>query len=83
MFDIKSTLPVDGIEEVEEELDLLRRVLLLLGRRRQPLGLAGERLNHLGVGVVGELEPAGNCIKISLPGKSMISRRFPEDLFPC
>ena len=37
MFDIKSTLPVDGIEEVEEELDLLRRVLLLLGRRRQPL----------------------------------------------
>ena len=67
MFDIKSTLPVDGIEEVEEELDLLRRVLLLLGRRRQPLGLAGERLNHLGVGVVGELEPVGNCIKISLP----------------
>ena len=37
MFDIKSTSPVDGIEEVEEELDLLRRVLLLLGRRRQPL----------------------------------------------
>ena len=48
MFDIKITLPVDIIEEVEEKLDLLRRVLLLLGRRRQPLCLAGERLDHLG-----------------------------------
>ena len=66
MFDIKITLPVDIIEEVEEKLDLLRRVLLLLGRRRQPLCLAGERLDHLG-GPLGrsKLDNLGNkrCLK--------------------